>query len=284
MKINIKPKKALKRVLLVDADVFVYQAVMDNLREVCIDDEYQYTLQAGEVQDAIETRMDEMQRELQASDVFLAFGSLNNWRKKLLPEYKAHRTTKKPLGYWKTIEWCLSKWEGKQVPFLEADDIIGVLATCLTYRSDFQKIVVSEDKDLDTVPGMHWNPRQPEQGLYNITVEEAARNHLFQTLCGDAADGYKGCPGIGKVTAAEVLSKNKLDMWGGVVQAFKDAKLTEEDALVQARVAHILTSEYCDLETGTVKYWTPPGRKPARGNGARPAVVRRVARAIKRSA
>ena len=43
--------------------------------------------------------------------------------------------------------------------------------------------------------------------------------------------------------------------WEAVVDCFKKANLTEDDALLQARVAHILQDG--DYEKGKVKLWTP---------------------------
>jgi DNA polymerase-1 len=61
---------------------------------------------------------------------------------------------------------------------------------------------------------------------------------MYQTLVGDTSDGYPGCPGIGPVKAEKVLGMPP--NWQDVVGAYRAAKLTEADALVQARVARIL--------------------------------------------
>ena len=55
---------------------------------------------------------------------------------------------------------------------------------------------------------------------------------------GDRADNYAGCPGVGDVTARKLLEKDC--SWDTVVSAFEKVGLSEEDALVQARVARIL--------------------------------------------
>ena len=65
-------------------------------------------------------------------------------------------------------------------------------------------VIVSGDKDMLTLPGQHW--RNDEL----ITVSEMEANTAFykQTLVGDTADNYPGCPGIG--------DKNKLLLAQGV--------------------------------------------------------------------
>ena len=75
----------------------------------------------------------------------------------------------------------------------------------------------------------------------------------MQTLIGDIADGYKGCPGIGAVKAKKLL--DEAPVWATVKDAYEKAGLTEEDALQQARMARILRSS--DYPDGQVKLWSP---------------------------
>ena len=77
-----------------------------------------------------------------------------------------------------------------------------------------------------------------------------------QTLAGDQTDGYGGVPGIG-VKRAEALFKDKGYSWKTVVKAFKDRDLSEEDALVNARLARILTVDDYDFEKKEPILWSP---------------------------
>lgn len=254
------PKKADKA-LIIDADVFVFQAVVDAQQERLINDEYQYVVDRISVENAISTRIHDTIRELGAREIILCFGTKTNWRKKLMPEYKAHRTARKPLGYWATVEWCKKKWQWAQTEGLEADDLCGILMTGKKWNPNLDRVLVSEDKDLLTIPGLHWNPRHPDKGIFEVWPTDAVLNHMRQALVGDGADGYKGCPGVGLVKAEGWINKYPDDPWRGVVEAYNNAGLTEEDALLQARVAHILTWEYHDEATNTVKYWNPPRQR-----------------------
>lgn len=284
--IKMKPKRSLDRLLIIDADLYLYQAVTDNLVERrTADDEYTYHLDVDQVQAMLEKRIEDDIRTLQAGGgAVLCFGSPTNWRTKLLPEYKAHRTKKKPLGYLATMAWMMTKWVSFRVAPLEADDLVGILATApkelktktLSLSFPTERVIVSEDKDLNSVPGLHWNPRKPELGVYSVSQEEAVVNHMTQTLTGDTSDGYKGCPGVGEKSADTLLKMHKLNPWGGVSMEFKKAGLTVEDALTQARVARIMQHGDYDFATGEVRYWTPPGGSVAGRGGDRPRVVRRV--------
>jgi hypothetical protein len=87
--------------------------------------------------------------------------------------------------------------------------------------------------------------------------EQADRYHLIQTLTGDVTDGYSGCPGIGPVKA-ELLCATAAPQSLVAVRcdAFKKAKLTEADALLQARLARILRNTEWDFDKSEVKLWS----------------------------
>src|SRR5690606_16330912 len=132
-------------------------------------------------------------------------------------------------------EWVHESYDTYQRPSLEGDDVLGILATHPTLIPG-EKIVVSIDKDLQTIPGQHFNYKHArEQGgdwndlIRKVTVAEADRFHLFQTLTGDTTDGYPGCPGVGPVTAEKILGDDPT--WEKVVAAYRKAKLGEGAAL-----------------------------------------------------
>ena len=133
------------------------------------------------------------------------------------------------------------------MPELEADDAMGIYATKLTGN-----IIVSPDKDMRQIPGKLYNL----DDTTTITPEEGARWHLIQTLAGDQTDGYSGVPGIG-VKRAETLFNKEGYSWATVVKAFQDKGLTEDDALLNARLARILTVEDYDSKQQEPKLWTP---------------------------
>jgi DNA polymerase-1 len=183
--------------------------------------------------------------------VFVVSGK-NNFRYTLTDTYKSNRKgNRKPLGY-STLKAWLEDEHGMVVSKdnLEADDYLGILAT----RKDIiSRIVVSEDKDLMTIPCTLY--RQGE--LKTISEEEAERYWWLQTLTGDPADGYKGCPGLGAARAPKVLDKPG-SYWENVRQAFLAAGETEEQAILQARLARILRAQDWDSEKQEPILWTPP--------------------------
>ncbi len=177
----------------------------------------------------------------------LFFSDTKNFRKKISPEYKGHRNRKKPCGYKRVIRNLELEFEVVMMPELEADDAMGIHATKFPGNT-----IVSPDKDMRQIPGKLFNL----EDVTTITPEEGARWHLIQTLAGDQTDGYSGVPGIGVKRAATLFDREGYN-WSTVVQAFEDKGLTEADALLNARLARILTDKDYDSRTKTPILWTP---------------------------
>ena len=78
-----------------------------------------------------------------------------------------------------------------------------------------------------------------------------------QALAGDSSDNVPGVPGIG-VKRAVAMFEDKGYSWKTVVEAFKEKDLSEEIALMNARLARILTTEDYDDEKGEPILWNPP--------------------------
>lgn len=264
-KLKWKKPKRKKRpiVMLVDGDIIAYQAVTEAMVEHQNEhDEWTYTVNMDAVKEMLDTRMSEHERELRADETVMCFGGKGkNWRARIMPEYKANRTGKKPLGYWACVEWMMEEWNGKRTRSLEADDLVGMAATDPEFMPGYDKIMVSEDKDFNCIPGKLYNPRYPERGVVEISERQADEFHLMQALAGDGTDNYKGCPGIGMLTAerlvrGDLAGKSVSFIWTRIVAEFKKKGLTEADALMNARVARILRAS--DFKNGKVVPWTPP--------------------------
>ncbi len=170
-----------------------------------------------------------------------------NWRHGILPSYKHNREGKRKPVLWAALrQYLIEKYDAIIWPRLEADDVIGILASRTS-------LIISDDKDFKTIPCLLYRPLSDT--FQKITKSTARRAHLTQTLVGDSADGYKGCPGVGEVKADRILKKGT---WGEVLGAYEKAGLQFNDALVQARVAHILNvrKEYKKIGA-RVRLWHP---------------------------
>ena len=184
---------------------------------------------------------------VESAEIIIAFSDpTKNWRMGVLPSYKHNRKNKrKPVIYVALREYAKANYITAEYPSLEADDVLGIL-------SGDDKIIVSDDKDLRTIPGQLYSPMKDDH--IEITEIEADRNHLIQTLTGDSVDGYPGCPGIGPKRAEAVL---KNSTWSEVLEAYIKAGLNEQAALQQARVAKILRKEDWDDKNKEVILWNP---------------------------
>ena len=233
-------------VLLIDADIIVYQATSVVEKEVQWDEDT-FTLHSS-LDDAKAVFYDtfyQLKEQAYIDEVVFCFSDRANWRKELDPTYKAHRKgMRKPLAYGALRDYITDKYRSRTMPRLEADDAIGIEATSIE-----DAIIWSLDKDLKQIPGLHLI----DDEVVPITKQAADRFHLYQTLVGDSADGYKGCPGIGPVKAERIVDGG----WEAVVGAYVKVGLTEEDALHQARLARILRSGEYDTLLHEVKLWKP---------------------------
>lgn len=185
-------------------------------------------------------------------EVIFCLSDVKNFRKKVLPTYKANRIGKrKPVCYKGMIDWIKDTYYTVTKEGLEADDCMGIIATM--EENKYNSIIISGDKDMKCLPAYVYNFISDE--FFCITEEEADYWFYFQTLTGDSTDNYSGCPGIGKVNAERILRVNPT--WEAVVSTYTKKGLTESDAIEQARVARILRASDFVFKTGKVKLWTP---------------------------
>lgn len=183
-------------------------------------------------------------------EIIMCFSDKNNFRKRLLPSYKANRAGKrKPLAYSAMVDWVYGQFNWRQMDRLEADDVIGIMAT----EPKTNNVIISGDKDMRSIPGVFYDLIHNE--FYEVSKDEAQRWHYYQTLVGDTADNYKGCPKIGTVGANKILDADC--SWNAVVKAFEKAGLSEDDAFVQAMVARILKWDDYDFVNGCVAPFVP---------------------------
>ena len=133
--------------------------------------------------------------------------------------YKGNRKDmKKPIHYDAIRKHLVEKLGAVLIEGMEADDAIAIEAT----NMGDQAIIVSIDKDLDQVAGLHYN--FVKQELYEITPEEGMLNFYKQILTGDRVDNIIGIKGVGPVKAAKLLKdcKTEKEMFDVCVKAYND--------------------------------------------------------------
>lgn len=252
--------------LLIDADILAYHVSAANQHTYRFgEDSSDIAVDIGNIETAyelVDKKLSELVHKLKAKDVIICLSckTRDGFRRKILPTYKSNRTNvARPTQLQAVKDYLARVYESKLWEGLEADDVMGILST---EPHKGKRIIVSEDKDMQTIEGWLFNPRKDSKAKY-ITKEHAHRFHMLQTLMGDAVDGYGGCRGIGKIKANRLLdSVSPVDWWSMIVGTYETAGLTEEHALVQARVARILRH----VDRGTYPFkqpilWSPDEQK-----------------------
>ena len=272
----------MTRTLLIDADIVAYQVSAaneqridwgDDVTSVETDFEGAKTATRALIEDYVET--------LDADHVIMCLSDdINNFRKQVDPTYKTNRTnTIRPELLYDVKDWMTEEFEFDRRSYLEADDVMGILAT---EPHEGERIIVSEDKDMLTIPAPLYRPHKAILGVVTPTPEEAERFMLWQALCGDPVDGYRGCPGVGPKGADITLDEYKARVsylhelksgprkgetepryrwetfetrWEAIVAAFEFAGLGEQEAIQQVNLARIL--KHTDYDGNHAIPWVP---------------------------
>lgn len=198
-------------------------------------------------------------------EVYLkAPGEDTNWRYDIatLAPYKGNRTAPKPFWLEEIRNYLLDTWEGVGISGKEADDHIATRA----FESSKPCVIVSPDKDLDQIPGLHWNYAKNVE--YEIFPYEASFFFWQQVLSGDTADNIKGCWKIGAKKATELveqwLSEEALspeEIWIRVVGVYEDSMGLKSCpyAGMPADLVALENARLVWMQTEAGRLWTPPG-------------------------
>lgn len=153
--------------------------------------------------------------------------------------YKGNRdAAHRPRYEFKIRDYLKEYWDAEEVDGMETDDKVAmeqwadyITAWKICSRKEypdsiweaggdqryFQKesntIICTIDKDLDQIPGWHYNFQKKEK--YWVTAKEAMYNFYMQLLSGDSSDNIQGVKGIGKAGAKKFLDtcKNEKEMY-----------------------------------------------------------------------
>ena len=250
-----------KLTALIDGDVIVYRFAYIGQEDIVWDNSPDGSSSRSHLEQTLYKVKEFVEGVLEATkatDLVMCISSTTNFRKEVMPTYKSNRKkTVRPLLYQPIRDFLLEEYNSIMVDGLEADDMLGILTT----TSPLTTVCCSIDKDLNMIPGQHynWNKRK----RYAVIKADTIPFFYTQVLAGDPTDGYYGIPRVGPKTAEKILAgcTEEIDYWNACVDAYEAKGLTEEDCLQTARVAYILQKDNYNRKTKEYTLWQPPKRK-----------------------
>lgn len=256
--------KSKNTVLLLDGDIFAYKASFGSEEVIDLGDGIiNMSTNLPEAERTVDHLIGQVSEKLKSKDIIVCLSDDTNFRKSIYKDYKATRDyRRKPLALRHIKAYMAKKHPARIKTGLEADDVLGILTTHPTLIKG-KPVIVTIDKDLLQIPGRHYNPDKDEKRM--VTPEQGDHQFYMQVLTGDAVDNFPGCPGIGPKRAEKILTAgspqdpNNDNPWARIVAAYRAAGLTEEDAIVQARVARILRVTDYDFKRKEPILWIPNG-------------------------
>jgi len=192
--------------------------------------------------------MNSILRQTEAEDYIIYLGDGTNFREDIDPPcyetgtgYKGNRDPNyKPYHYEEFKSWMIDKYNVEVVSGMESDDAMGIASykafEAAKWYDDHgahggiknyhKTIICSQDKDMDMIPGWHYNRRRKEK--YWITEQQGLENFWRQMLLGDSADNIKSITRTGPVTANMLLDGLTISQMEEVVRLeygahFKDS-------------------------------------------------------------
>lgn len=154
----------------------------------------------------LKTALSKIQNRFNGAEMKLYLTGKTNFRNEVYTEYKKNRVGMRTPKHLKACKkYLLEKHGAILSEDCEADDMIAIEA----HRMGEGYVVCTLDKDMDMIPGRHYNPRKDME--YTITPELGMQKFYRQLLTGDNTDNIPGLKGIGPVRAAKLITEDMED-------------------------------------------------------------------------
>ena len=154
--------------------------------------------------------MERILRDTRSShfNVYLS-GDQPNFRHAIYPLYKANRLRRtRPQFLEDCREHLCLQWRAEIAEGVEADDLLGIGSNQTS--PDLKPFIATIDKDLQQVPGTHYNFVRNE--WREISPVEAQYNFWYHVMVGDSTDNVPGARGVGEVKARRFLEGCETDL------------------------------------------------------------------------
>ena len=151
-----------------------------------------------------------LEDKVAVDEVVFCNGSINNFRKKITPTYKANRTAKKPEILGALHNLVKFSYDSVWGDGVETDDVVATLWAEEVKKNGVDNVIImSLDKDYKQFPCWFYDYNYKNRELIKITEEEALNNFYSQMIIGDTADNIKVCKGYGKAYALKLFKDSK---------------------------------------------------------------------------
>jgi DNA polymerase-1 len=187
----------------------------------------------------VQNQLDALLAAWNIADYQLFVTGPGNFRYQIYPEYKGNRRAERPTHLGACKDYLCREHGAILSIGVEADDLIGIAAyKHLELGDDYT--IVSIDKDLDMLEGLHYSPEIRREGKvvkaprrYHVSPIDAIRFFYYQLLVGDPTDNIKGARGIGKKKAPKILDGllHEEQMWRAVSEHYS----SEEEMILNAK-------------------------------------------------
>jgi 5'-3' exonuclease len=189
--------------IYIDGDILVYQCIWG-------------AKSTKDIKKKLDQTVSNIMSDLEGGTGKIAIKGKGNFRKDIFPEYKGNRkkelTEQEKEFFAYAYNYLENNWNAVPAHGMEADDLLAIWST------EEAGIIVSIDKDMLQVPGLHFNTRKKE--YQSVNEEEASLTLHTQVLMGDSVDNIAGLRGIGKVKAAKVMANVPMSQHLSAVKKF----------------------------------------------------------------
>ena len=151
-------------IALIDGDLYLYRACAAAEEEIDWgDDIWSLMTDLKEAKKIFQTFIDNICDDLETGNFIIALSDKHNFRHEIEPTYKGGRKkVRKPVGYRAMKDWIKNTYRWVQAPMLEADDVLGICGSTPNHNV----IMVSDDKDLKSVPAKLYRPMSQSTSIY----------------------------------------------------------------------------------------------------------------------
>jgi len=214
----------MQKLALFDGDYFLYLATnpdkeLDQEGQPVRKDNkfvYQSNPDVGQMITKVDNIIIDILNTIEA-EWYLGFLTGGSFRYKINQDYKANRKGRVRPKYFKVLkEYLIDHWGFYIHNELEADDLVNIArnyynkiniedSSHLTAIYGLEPIIVSNDKDILNLEGVHYNPQKKR---FEDTSEEGAIDYFWRSMIiGDVGDNIKGIPGKGEKFVEKLITQ-----------------------------------------------------------------------------